>query len=362
MTTTTPLPLFRRPVRSPRSSGRAGHWPPATGHCKRAVLSGLAALALLHAGFAVWLDHGPPRVRDPEYGKRLTAARRQAATGKPLVACVGSSRLAMGLRPEVASDAPVSLANLALAGSGPVMELMAYRRAVADGLTPAAVLVEYWPAFLDEEGPQHEDARIDAGRLRPVDRPLVRDHFRDPAGTLALAARHTRNPWWGHRKSLMNQVSPGWLPYQQRSDALWAPIDAWGWLPGRATATADDRAKAEAAARGYYEPLFRRYTVSAVADRALRQLLTECRAAGTPVALVYLPESATFRGLMPPAAQQLADDHLAAVRRDTGVPLIDCRGWVADRELVDGFHLTRDGAAELTPKLAAAVAAWVGAQ
>ncbi len=353
-TLTPPLPDWRRRrVRSPHASRRTPH------SARRAVLTGLATLAVLHLGLAVWLDHGPPRVRDPEYGKRLTAALRQQATGRPLVACVGSSRLAMGLRPGVLGDTDPALANLALAGSGPVMELMAYRRAVGDGLKPAAVLVEYWPAFLDEEGPQREDIRIDAGRLRPVDRPLVREYFRDPDGVLALAARHTRNPWWEHRKSLMNQVAASWLPYHQRSDALFAPIDPWGWLPGRTDPNDADRAGAVAAARSFYEPLFQRYTVSEMADRALRTVIAECQAAGTPVALVYLPESAGFTGLMPPAAKQKADEHLAAVRRDTGVPLIDCRGWVDDRALPDGFHLTQAGAAELTPKLAAAVRRWL---
>ncbi len=324
---------------------------------RRAVRTGLLAVVALHLGLAVWLDHGPPRVRDPEYGKRLTAARRLA--GRPLVACVGSSRLAMGLRPGVlAADEP-GLANLALAGSGPVMELMAYRRAVADGLRFDAVLVEYWPAFLDEEGSQREDIRIDIGRLRPADTPLVRAYFTDPDGALAAAARHTRHPWWEHRRSLMNQVAASWLPNPQRTDALHAPLDEFGWLPGRTDPSDEDRAGAVAAARNFYDPLFARYTVSEMADRAVRQLIAECRQAGTPVALVYLPESSGFTALMPPAAKQKADDHLAAVRRDTGVPLIDCRGWVADRELPDGFHLTQQGAAELTPKLAKAVAEWL---
>jgi hypothetical protein len=273
---------------------------------------------------------------------------------------IGSSRLAMGLRPGVLGPGEPALANLALAGSGPVMELMAYRRAVADGLKPAAVLVEYWPAFLDEEGPQREDLRIDLGRLRPADGPVVRDYFADPDGVLREMARRRRNPWWEHRRSLMNQFAAGWLPPNLRADALFAPIDDWGWLPGRTDPSDEDRAGAAKAARAFYEPLFRRYTVSGLADRALRQLLAECRAAGTPAALVYLPESAAFTALMTPEAKRKADEHLAAVRRDTGVPLIDCRGWVADRELPDGFHLSQAGAAELTPKLARAVADWLG--
>lgn len=353
--------LFARPAPWPvRRSLLAPRRLPLAPSARRAVLAGLFAYALLHVGFALWLDYGPPRVRDPEYGKRLAAVRGRVAdhSGRPLVLCVGSSRTAMGVRPGVLADradAPL-LVNFALAGSGPVMELMALRRAIADGVKPAAVLVEYWPAFLHEEGGYHEDARIDAARLSPADRPLVRDYFRDPAKVdRALSARWL-NPWFEHRHSLMNQLSPGWLPYHRRSEALWDKIDGWGWLPGREGATPAERVSAEAAAAGYYRPLFAQFTVSAVADRALRQTLAECRERGIPVALLYLPESATFRGYMPPAAQALADGHLATIVRDTGVPLIDARGWVSDEALPDGFHLTQAGAAVVTRRLADAVA------
>ena len=158
----------------------------------------------------------------------------------------------------------------------------------------------------------------------------------------------------------MNQLSASWLPPTQRTDALHAPIDESGWLPGRTDPSAEDRAGAVAAARNFYEPLFARYTVSDTrrpgAAGAAGRVPGRRHAGG---AWWYLPESAGFAALMPPAARAKADAHLAAVRRDTGVPLFDCRGWVDDRELPDGFHLTQAGAAELTPKLAAAVKEWL---
>ncbi len=359
-------PVRQLPVSVPVSSGlplATGPWPPATFRRRKAVrtvLWFLAWAAGLNVGLLLVLDYGPPRLRDPEYGRRLDRVRARTADhpGRPLVLAIGSSRTAMGLRPDVLADqtsGPLVL-NFALAGSGPVMELMAFRRALADGVRPAAVLVEYWPAFLREDGPYREDARIVTTRLRPVDRPLVREFFRDPAATEKAMRDQRLNPWYGHRQSLVNQVAPGWLPLSQRSEAMWERIDAWGWLPGREGATPEEHRKGIAATAGYYVPLFAHYEVSEVADRALRQLVAECRDHGIPVALLYLPESAVFRSFMPPAAVRLADEHLRRVVAELKLPLIDGRGWVPDDDLPDGFHMTRSAAAKFTRKLAPAVA------
>jgi hypothetical protein len=324
------------------------------------VLWFLAFAGVLNVGLLIALDHGPPRLRDPEYGKRLERvhSRVQENPGRPLVLALGSSRTAMGVRPDVLtgeSSGPLIL-NFSLAGSGPVMELMAFRRALADGVKPAAVLVEYWPAFLHEGGPYHEQARLDVARLRPVDRPLVREFFRDPDAAERAMRQQRLNPWYGHRRSIINQLSPSMLPHSQRSEMMWEHIDGWGWLPGRTGATAEQREKGIAATAGYYIPLFASYEVSPVADRALRQLVAECRGHGIPVALLYLPEGAVFRSLMTPEAVRLSDEHLRRVVAGLNVPLIDARGWVPDEDLPDGFHLTRDGAAKFTRKLHAAVA------
>ena len=92
------------------------------------------------------------------------------------------------------------------------------------------------------------------------------------------------------------------------------------------------------------------------ADRALRECVALCRAKGAKVALAYLPESSEFRGWMPPGAERAAQEYLARVRRDLDLPLIDARLWLDDGYLVDGFHLSRQGAAEFTRRFGPAVA------
>ena len=342
--------------RAERSSPAVPARAPRRRQARSAVLAFLLGIVVIHGGFLLLLDYGPPRLRDPEYGKRLekVRARQTEHPDRPLILALGSSRTAMGVRPDVLAPLPPGqplVMNFALAGSGPIMELMAFRRALADGLKPSAVILEYWPAFLRETDTYHEDGRIDVARLRPVDRSIVDEFFRDPAQTKEKMQEHRQNPWYAHRRSILNQVATRWLPLKDRSEAMWEPIDDWGWLPGRAQIQEAERPKAIAATSGYYVPLFAKYEVSPVADQAYRQLIAECRERNIPVVLLYLPESAAFRAMMPPAAVKASEDYLVRLTKELNLPLIDARGWVSDDELPDGFHLMQNGAKTVTLRL-----------
>jgi hypothetical protein len=323
----------------------------------RILLSFATLLLALNLGFGLLLDHGPPHLRDPEYGLRLNAlrARLKEHAGRPLVAVIGSSRTAMGVRPDVveSGEGPL-LFNLSSAGAGPVTQLMILRRLQHDGITPAAVVLEYWPPFFRGDSAYREDSRLNPSRLRPEDERTVDEFFADPAETKRRMADSRWLPFHTHRKPLMDRFAPGWLPHTERGDAMFAQLDGWGWLAGRESTTAAERDKGWPHVFGYYWPLFRFYSVDANQDRALRACLTHCRERGIPVTLAYLPESARFQTLKSAESVALADAHLAAVRRDTGVSLLDAREWIADDEcLPDGFHLTRSAAATFTRRFAA---------
>lgn len=323
----------------------------------RALLSFATVLFALNLGFGLLLDHGPPHLRDPEYGLRLKAlgARVKENPGRPLTLVVGSSRTAMGVRPDaVECGSGPLLFNVSLAGAGPVTQLMILRRLQADGIVPAAVVLEYWPPFFRADGPYREDFRLNPTRLRPDDERTINEFFGEPTETKRRMAESRWLPFHTHRKPLLDRFAPGWLPHTERADAMFANLDGWGWLPGRETTTAAERDKGWPHVLGYYWPLFRFYSVDANQDRALRACITHCRERGIAVSLAYLPESDRFRELKTPESVRLADDHLAAVRRDTGVSLIDARNWLTDDDsLPDGFHLTRPAAITFTRRLVA---------
>ncbi|QEL13302.1 DUF1574 family protein [Limnoglobus roseus] len=309
----------------------------------------LATLLALNFGFAVGMDRVFPTVRDPEYGRRLSRvkARQDENPGRPFVVMLGSSRTAMGLRPMVANaDAGPVVFNFAQVGSGPMMQVMTLRRMLNDGVKPDAVVLEFWPPFLREDGPFAEEARIDKHRLLPQDVPFAREYY-DDAPLAEATMKHVRkSPWYEHRLRVVSQVVPGWLTYDRRLDSPWHKLDDWGWLPG----FEDDPPPAERTARHqaagqYYGELFNHFRIHEKAERATREMLTTCRERGIPVTFAWLPESSEFRAWYPPDVLATGEEFLAKMCREFDVPWIDARQWVTDPHIADGFHLTQPGAA-----------------
>lgn len=368
--------FFRRaacgfaPARPGAKPQAAVSWPATRPRSRRTLAWFAAAFFALHVGSMVAVDVVWPRLRDPEYGKRVLALRERLAEhpGRPLVLAVGSSRMSMGVRPgaweAVRPNHPGRpdplVFNMSLVGSGPVMELMCLRRVYADGFRPAAVVLEYWPAFLREDGPYFEPDRIDHARLSDRDRPLVDDYFwsehRNPTETGRELLADRLNPLFRTRHRLVAQWCPKWQPWDRRMDMAWGNLDGWGWLPGVDNSPAMRPLRVEHC-EPIYRNQFRGYAIHPLADRALREAVALARENGAKVAFAYLPEASEFRSWTPPEVERAARDHLAGLCRELGVPLIDARLWMPDARLVDGFHLSPDGAAEFTRRFVPAVAA-----
>lgn len=339
---------------------------PPRGSARRTVAWFVVATLGLHVGAVLALDAAWPALRDPEYGRRVTRLKARTAEhpGRPVVLAVGSSRISMGVRPaaweDVRPDQPGRpdplLFNMALVGSGPIMELMCLRRVYADGFRPAAVVLEYWPPFYREDNQFFEPKRIDPTRLYPGDRPLVRDYFAEPDKTEHEMRADRLNPLYRMRHRLLGQLAPKWQPWGRRMDAIWDHIDPWGWLPGL-----EQDLEARPFRLKHCEPIYRDqfngYTVHPVADRAVREAVALARGHGSRVVFAYLPESSEFRGWMPPEVERMAREHLAGLCRELDVPLVDARLWLPDDRLADGFHLTRGGATEFTRRFVPAVVA-----
>jgi hypothetical protein len=335
----------------------------------RTVVIGFA-VAFLALSIGSWLaiDYGWPQVRDPEYSRRVTRLRARMAEHpkRPVVVVIGSSRTAMGLRPGAweearpeGDDSSPLLFNMSLVGSGPVMELLCLRRMIADGFRPDAVIFEYWPPFLREDGPFHEPGRIDVNRLRWDDVPLVEEYYTEPEKTERAMYRARLNPIFETRHRLVAQVVPSTLPWRCRMDVGWQGLDAWGWLPGLDEDPPNPSKRIirlNHCSGIYSDQLKNNYHIHPVAEKAIHECVDLARANGAKVAFAWLPESTEFRTWYPPETERAGQDCLNRLRQELDVPLIDARLWMPDVSLVDGFHLSQKGAAAFSQRFGPAVA------
>lgn len=340
---------------------RSGTALPAARPSPRAVVASFIALFCLlnlaaFAAMEVW-----PSLRDPEYGRRAARLKARVAEnpGRPLALVVGSSRTSMGVNPAaweaVRPAAAPMLFNLSIAGSGPMIELMTLRRAFADGVRPAVVLLEFWPPFMRQDGLYFEPNRIDHHRLFWGDRETVREICPDPPD-IESKMRTTRfNPIGENRHRWLAQVFPSWLPVSKRLDGSWSTLDPWGWLPGLDEDAG--RAGRLVGSEAYYRPALTGCRVDPKSDWAVRESVRLARSHGAAVGFVWLPESSEFRSWYPRDTEQHSREYITKSCGELGAPLIDAREWVPDVRLSDGFHLTRKGAAEFTRKLGPAVTA-----
>jgi hypothetical protein len=325
------------------------------------------AVLLLHLAAVCALDVTWPRLRDPEYGRRVERLRARVAEhpNRPLVLVVGNSRTAMGVRPSAwecsrpGSAGDPLLFNMATVGAGPIQQLLAVQRIFSDGFRPAVVLVEYWPPLLRQDGEFGEAARADVRRFRRADLPVIRAYFPDPAGVERRMLASRLHVFGENRSRLLAQVDPELLPKAGRIDVGWAELDEWGWLPGMDPHPDDagTRRRLTEHQRTHFAAQLTGGSIHPNSDRALRESAAVARANGARVGFVYLPESAEFRDRYPADLEQSAREHLARLSRELAVPVIDARDWMDERFLADGFHLSRVGAACFTARLGLAVVA-----
>src|SRR5262249_15192108 len=84
--------------------------------------------------------------------------------------------------------------------------------------------------------------------------------------------------------------------------------------------------------------------LSAVADRALREVLRLGRRHHFRTVLVLMPESTAFQELYPSPVRAELDAYLGSLSREYQVPLVDARSWAPDDDFRDGHHLLRPAA------------------
>jgi hypothetical protein len=331
---------------------------------RAAVLWGLATFICGQLALVVVLERYRPDLCDPEYGCRLDRLQAQIAVnpGRPLVVALGSSRLAMGLRPEgLGSGADTDgnqpiVFNMGLTSSGPIMNLLCLRRLLSKGIHPQYLLVEVLAPCLYWDGKRMEnDACVPDYRLRWIDLPCLQAYAPRPWNPYLKWGEEQMAPSYSSRFCLLNYYLPAWVPADVRMrEPRWEDgIDAFGWLSAPVvTVTSDQYQKGVAAAyRAYGAPFDDWFRVSPVVEQAMRELLETCRRERISVVLLLMPEGSDFRSWYTPATKGKIDSFLDGLCEEYAIPLVNASGWLPDDCFKDGHHLLRIGADRFSERL-----------
>lgn len=328
------------------------------GLSRAALVWGLLFAAAFQLGVAMLMETVCPAIRDPEYACKLSRLRAltAASPGRPLIVALGSSRLALGFRPDALPFCrtegvePVAC-NLAINGAGPLTELLVLRRLLRDGVRPEWLVVEVHPALLSQDDQWGEQNWFDPQRAGWHDLPLLWSHAPNRLFLLRRWFRSRLTPGHSHRMNLSEEFAPQWLPYRKLPENGWEALDRYGWKPHDKPLAnkAEYRLRVEKARLEYFEAL-QRYRLSPRIDRTLRELLDMCLGHGIRVVLVTPPEGTEFQSWYPPGVMKSIHEYLTRLSAETGVPWADARSWLPDDCFHDGHHLLAHGARRFTER------------
>jgi hypothetical protein len=159
-------------------------------------------------------------------------------------------------------------------------------------------------------------------------------------------------PAYSQRFLLLDAYAPGWLPPGLKRFGLqWQLLDGGGWLALPGLEPKGDpvhRQKWREKTLAECRPLLHAFHPHDSSDRALRDLLADCRREGIAVALLLLSDYVQRR--YSPEALTAIDRYSAGLSAAWGAPVIDLRDCVADEGFVDGIHLDYAAAAVISER------------
>jgi hypothetical protein len=300
-----------------------------------------------------------PEIRDPDQVlklRQLQTCLASAEPGRPLVLMMGSSRVAMGYRPELIErrNGPIYF-NYGMCYSGPLLDLITLHRLLKAGIHPQHILLEVWPPHLAAESAQQFHAvALNVSRLTWSDLKVLAPYTRKRASLYGDWLVNRLESWSTYRFTLTRLFGPHWLDASPEATPRWSGMRERGWLgqdpyrdhPAPSVYQRYLTHTRYRLARELHSPVMARDGRS-----ALLEFLEVCRREKIQVDLIWMPESPEFRGSYGDEGLEEAAADLQSLARREGVRLIDASEWVPEDGFVDGYHLTHAGAELFTRML-----------
>lgn len=307
-----------------------------------------------HQGVRLYLNRRHPEFFDPEVSMRFRKlpARLAEAKGRPLALAIGSSRFVLGLRPQSVMEQvkddpnPALLFNFSMLGAGPVGQRLLVHRLLQKGIQPKWLFVEVWAPILTQRFPFIEEIRTFRRDVYWSDIGILRGLYHRGWEAVRLVVAETLTPMLQYRETVLKHYAPKLLHPLLRYDidngfekSLLYHLDDFGWVKFDIN---DDGNQADGARR-YGKPLFDDFCISDVSDRAMREMLDECRANDIKVCFVLMPDHSMVRGWYPLIQNRLIP-YLRSLSAENHAPIIDTRAWLPDKDIPDYSHMSPKGA------------------
>jgi hypothetical protein len=302
----------------------------------------------------LYLHRRHPEFFDPEVSMRLRKlpARLAEAPGRPLALAVGSSRFVMGLRPQSVMEqmkgdpnSPL-LFNFSMLGAGPVGQRLVVHRLLQKGIEPKWLFVEVWAPILTQQFPFIEEIRTFRRDVYWADVPILGALYHRGGEALGQVIAESLTPLLQYRDIVLRHYAPSLLHPLLRINCdagfekhLQYHLDDFGWVEYDIH---DDGNQADGA-RQHGKPLFDHFFISDVADRALRDMLDECRAHNIQVCFLLMPEHSMVRSWYG-SIQDRFIPYLLRLSADNHAPIVDARAWQPDEDIPDCSHMSPKGA------------------
>lgn len=307
-----------------------------------------------HLAAGLYLHRRHPEMFDPEVSLRLRRlpVRLAEMPDRPLALALGSSRFVLGLRPASVmeqtspKDRQAILFNFSMLGVGPVGERLMLHRLLHKGIRPKWLFLEVYAPTLTQRFPFAEEVRTFRRDLFWSDVSILGGLYRRRWESIGQLIIQTLTPMLEYRESVLEHYLPSLVPptLKELGDrgfekGLTYRLDDFGWVEY------DIRPDGRHAERAscFTKPLFDNFLIDDVSDRALHDLLAECRNYDIQVAFVLMPEHSLVRDWYGSIEDKFLP-YLRHLSAESQAPIVDARAWQPDDDIPDYNHLSPKGA------------------